>query len=176
MENNKDPTEREIKFYKDKIEPYLKEISKWRRSGYTTKQVAERLGISQRTIERYQIKFESLRSALKKGKEELIIELEETLYKKALGYEYWEEKEFIESDGKKKKVKKERIKKVCQSDTALIFALKNLAPHKWKDRHEEKEDELSRDGINEFIKATNMSESEIQAIFKEEDNEKKEEK
>ncbi|WP_051623567.1 helix-turn-helix domain-containing protein [Clostridium hydrogeniformans] len=134
MENNKDPTEREIKFYKDKIEPYLEEIPKWRRNGYTTKQVAERLGISQRTLERHQKKFESLMTALKKGKEELVLELEETLYKKALGYEYWEEKEYISSDGKKKKVKKERIKKLYQSDTALIFALKNLAPHKWRDK------------------------------------------
>ena len=59
------------------------------------------------------------------------------LLRSAMGYEYEETETWLEEvDGvQKKRVK--RIKKVAHPDTgALAFALKNLAPDKWKDRQE----------------------------------------
>ena len=80
----------------------------------------------------------SIREALKNGKEELIENLEDSLYKRAMGYEYEETKTIREKDDNgKDKVKLEITKKKLHPDTgALAFALKNLAPDRWKDRHD----------------------------------------
>lgn len=120
------------------VKPYLDRIPKWRRQGMTEQQIWEKLNVGTSTAERYKNDYWELREALKNGKEELIENLEDSLYKRAMGYEYEETKTIIEKDDNgKDKVKLEITKKKLHPDTgALAFALKNLAPDRWKDRHD----------------------------------------
>lgn len=123
--------------YDTHVAPHLKRIPSWRKQGMTEEQVADKLDIAYSTLNLYKNKYSELSEALKKGKEELIEELEDSLYKKAMGYEYEETETWLEEvDGvQKKRVK--RVKKIAPPDTgALCFALKNLAPDKWRDRQD----------------------------------------
>ncbi len=123
--------------YDTHVVPYLKRIPSWRKQGMTEEQVAKRLGVAYSTLSLYKNKHSEFSEALKKGREELIEELEDSLYRKAMGYEYEEQETWIEEvDGvQKKRIK--RVKKQSLPDTgALAFALKNLSPNKWRDRHD----------------------------------------
>jgi transcriptional regulator with XRE-family HTH domain len=115
--------------------PNLDRIPKWRRQGMTEEQICKKLDVSVSTFNVYKNKYVELMEALKKGKEELIEELQDSLYKRALGYEYEEIKEFIEKDEKgNSKVKREIYKKIMHPDVgAIAFALKNLDKDNWKD-------------------------------------------
>ncbi len=118
--------------------PNLDRIPKWRRDGMTEEQICKKLDVGVSTFNRYKKQYRELREALKKGKEHLVEELEDSLYKKAIGFEYEEIKTYISKDLDGKATQRmEKFKKYAQPDTgALAFALKNLAPDKWKDRHD----------------------------------------
>ena len=120
------------------VKPYLDRIPKWRRQGMTEQQIWDKLNVGTSTAERYKLEYRELREALKNGKEELIENLETSLYKKAMGYEYEETKTVREKDDNgKDKVRIEVTKKHLAPDTgALAFALKNLDPERWRDRHD----------------------------------------
>lgn len=123
--------------YHTHVVPHMDRIPSWRKQGMTEEQIAERLGIGYSTLSLYKTKNIELLEALKKGKEELIEELEDSLYRRAMGYEYEETETWLEEvDGvQKKRVK--RMRKVAHPDTgALAFALKNLAPDRWKDKRD----------------------------------------
>jgi len=123
--------------YDTHVVPYLKRIPSWRKQGMTEEQIADKLDIAYSTLNLYKNKYSELSEAIKKGKEELIEELEDSLYKRAMGFEYEEVETWIEEvDGvQKKRIK--RVKKQALPDTgALAFALKNLSPNKWRDRHD----------------------------------------
>lgn len=146
--------------YEDSVKPYLERIPKWRRQGLTEKQIAKKLKIAYSSLSTFKNNFPELAEALREGKEELIENLEGSLYKRALGYEIEETKETVDveqkgyvkdkqgnfvkdkednliPDIKSKKVKKEKIKKHIPADTgAICFALKNLSSDKWKDKSE----------------------------------------
>ena len=121
--------------YASKVQPRLGEIRKWRRSGYGVKQVASMLGIGYSTMRDYALRFPELEEALKRGQKELIIELEDALFRKALGYEYEETQEHQEiRDGRVVATRRNITRKTAHPDTgALAFALKNQAPAKWAD-------------------------------------------
>ena len=71
-------------------------IPSWRKQGLTEEQIAQKLGIAYSTLNLYKDSHLALSEALKKGKEELIEELEDSLYKKAMGYEFEEVETWIE--------------------------------------------------------------------------------
>lgn len=121
--------------YYTKVEPVLDRIPAWRKQGLTEKQVAEKCGVSYSSINNYKRDFPELMEALATGKEELIEVLEDSLYKKAMGFEYEETETFIEQqNGKEVKRVKKVVKQALPDTGALCFALKNLAPHRWRDR------------------------------------------
>ena len=128
--------------YNTYIKPYLKDIETWIRNGETEYGIYEKLGVSEAAWYVYKNKYKELKECIKKGEQNLTLHIESQLYKKCNGYEYEETKTLIEKDGKGKEKKKvEKIKKqVVPSDTAIIFALKNLNSDKWKDRQEFKGD------------------------------------
>lgn len=129
------------------IEPRLDEIAAWCRDGLTDKQIASNLSVSVTTLFKYKAEKPELVQALKKNKEIADLEVENALFKKAIGYEY---KEVIDEvfgtptgefydDGKPKltadRVRRRTITKVMPPDsTAQIFWLKNRQPEKWRDR------------------------------------------
>jgi DNA-binding transcriptional MerR regulator len=127
--------------YDTHVKPFLDRIPAWRKDGLTEEQVAKRLGVAYSTFREYAKKYSALSAVIKKGKEDLLEELKESLYKRAMGYEYEEVKQFIEKDAQdRQKTKVEKIKKFVFSDTCLLFALKNLDPENWRDRKEVQQD------------------------------------
>lgn len=106
----------------------------WARDGLTDEQLAKKMGIGTRTLYEWKEKHPQISQALKKGKEVVDIQVENALLKRALGYEYTEEKvEISEKDGKKVV---QTVKHVAPDTTAQIFWLKNRRPEKWRDKPE----------------------------------------
>lgn len=93
----------------------------------------------------------SLKKARKEFRETIVQTLEQSLWKRAAGYEIEESKNEYRTlkDGSKVLVKSSKITKHFPPDTgALIFALTNLDPENWKNRQDNR---LSvDDGISGF--------------------------
>jgi hypothetical protein len=128
--------------YDSHVKPFLDRIPSWRKDGLTEKQVAFKLGISEDSLYTYKNLYSEFSECLKKGKENLIEELETSLYKRAMGYEYEEIKQYIEKDvmGQQKTKIEKTTKHLAPSDTAIIFALTNLKGEKWKHKKEVQQD------------------------------------
>lgn len=104
----------------------------WARDGLTDEQIAHNIGVNVCTLYDWKKKYPKISNTLKKGKEVIDIQVENALLKRALGYEYTEEKvEISEKDGKKVV---QTVKHVAPDTTAQIFWLKNRRPEKWRDK------------------------------------------
>ncbi len=120
------------------VKPRLIEVEAWKRDGLTDEQIMGNLGISKATFYKYKAKYKELEQALIKGKEVADIEVENALFKRAVGYNYIERiKETKEINGKTTVIIKEVEKHMAGDTVAQIFWLKNRKPNKWKDRQEE---------------------------------------
>ena len=74
-----------------KIDEWLKEdklilLEGWARAGLTNEQIAHNIGINVKTLYDWQNKKEIIRETLKKSKEVVDIQVENALFKRALGY------------------------------------------------------------------------------------------
>lgn len=116
----------------------LLRVEGWARNGLSDEQLAYNIGISVSTFYQWQINYPEFSEAIKRGKKPVDEEVENTLLKSALGFEYEETiTEIIEQpDGtQRKQIKK--VKRYCPpSNTAQIFWLKNRRPDRWKDRQD----------------------------------------
>jgi len=123
--------------YETDVKPRLVEIEAWKRDGLTDEQICKNLGIVKDTFYKYKEKYTDFSDALKKGKEVADIEVENALFKRAIGYKYKEViKEVKEIDGKKSTYVKEVIKEMAGDVAAQIFWLKNRKSSKWKDKQD----------------------------------------
>lgn len=101
--------------------------------GYTDKQLADFFNVNERTINRWKKDYPEFCQSIKKGKEVADIEVIESLYKRAIGFEYDETELKTDGNAKSKRV----IKKLVVPDTtAQIFWLKNRQPKIWRDKQE----------------------------------------
>ncbi len=106
----------------------------WARDGLTDEQIAEKIGINRATLYDWKKKYPNISNALKKGKEVVDIQVENALLKRALGYEFQEERvERSDKDGVKIV---QTIKHVPPDTTAQIFWLKNRRPDKYRNKPE----------------------------------------
>lgn len=104
----------------------------WARDGLTDEQIAHNIGISRGTLYDWKKAYPDISNALKRGKDVVDIEVENALLKRALGYEYTEERvEISDKDGRKVI---QTTKHVAADTTAQIFWLKNRRPDKWRDK------------------------------------------
>jgi len=94
--------------YETHVKPKLDRIKKMRQSGYREEDIYKYCGVSHEAFARYKRNYVELVEALKIGTDDLILDLEDTLFKKALGGD----------------------------TTCLLFSLKNLAPKRWADKQE----------------------------------------
>lgn len=133
--------------YETDVKPKLVEIEAWKRDGLKDEQICKNLGISVDTFYKYKIKYTEFSEALKKGKEVADIEVENALFKKAIGYNTKVKKAFkvknVEYDDYGKKVKEyeeivlaEEEIHIPADTTAQIFWLKNRKSSKWKDKQD----------------------------------------
>lgn len=125
------------------------------REGDSNILACKKVGISKSTfyewLESYPDFSDSLKKARKEFRETIVQTLEQSLWKRAAGYEIEESKNEYRTlkDGSKVLVKSSKITKHFPPDTgALIFALTNLDPENWKNKQDNR---LSVDeGISGF--------------------------
>ena len=121
-------------------------LEAWARDGLTDEQIAANIGIHVRTLYEWKKRNQQIVQSLKKGKEIVDIEVENALYKKAVGF-----KETIKKPVKVKRVdyvdgkRSQEYEEVVDAEeevfippdtTAQIFWLKNRKPEKWRDKPE----------------------------------------
>ena len=127
--------------YATKIKPRLLEIAAWARDGLIEKDMCKLLGVSVSTFSKHKAENPELMEALKTNKAIADINVENSLYKRAIGYKYKETTREIRTgkDGKVlSKYVKEIEKEALPDTTAQIFFLKNRMVGKWRDKHKEK--------------------------------------
>lgn len=110
----------------------LLKIEGWARDGLIDEQIAQNIGIRAATLYEWKKRFPEISETLKRGKEVVDRQVENSLLKRALGYEYDEVKEKFEGN-----VMTERTvtrKEVVPDVTAQIFWLKNRKREAWADR------------------------------------------
>ena len=118
-------------------EEKLKLLQEWGKNGLTNSQIAKNMGVSERTLYGWLKRYEVLSDNLNNGKAIADREIENSLYKRALGYEIQEEKITIEELNGVVKKKKQIIKKhVPGNVTAQIFWLKNRKSKEWRNNEE----------------------------------------
>lgn len=112
------------------VQPKLETIKGWARNGLSNEQIARNLGVAESTFYEYKNQHPELEEALRRGVEDAIMEVENALFKSAIGFYY--DEEVACKDGSVAKVTK-----YCKPNTtSMIFFLKNKAPDKWRDRQE----------------------------------------
>lgn len=122
--------------YKEWLTPErLSLLEAWCRDGLIDADIAKRIGIRRETLYDWKNKYPLISNALKKGKEIIDIEVENSLLKRAMGYEYEEVTE--ERVGEMGLITTKIVKKqVVPDTTAQIFWLKNRKPKEWRDKQE----------------------------------------
>lgn len=122
---------------KGKYHKWLKDdnltlLEGWARSGLSDEQIAKNVGISTVTYYEWIKRFPDISKAIKKGKEVSDFEIENALFKSAIGYEVEEVKTYIEetAGGQKKRIEKTK-KHIAPNVTAQIFWLKNRKRNVW---------------------------------------------
>lgn len=125
---------------KGKYQEWLEEdnlikLEAWARNGLTDEQMANNIGINVATLYTWKKKYGEINEALKRGKEVVDIEVENSLLKAAKGYFVDEEKTYIsEVNGVVTKRKEITKKYIAPNTTAQIFWLKNRKPIEWRDK------------------------------------------
>ena len=140
---------------KGKFNDVKDDIISYIREGDSNILACKKVGISEETFYTWindKPEFsESLKKARKEFRETIVQTLEQSLWKRAAGYEVEEVKNEYSTlkDGSKVLVKSSKTTKHFPPDTgALIFALTNLDPENWKNKQDNR---LSvDDGISEF--------------------------
>lgn len=119
----------------------VNEICTHIRSGSTQREAHKKAGISHDAFYTWLKTKADFAEKVKKAKEEFLSsrveELEKSLFKRALGFEYTEkETEYVsDADGTQRiKSKKQKQKYYAPDVGALVFALTNLAPERWKNK------------------------------------------
>ena len=126
---------------KGKYQEWLEEnnlikLEAWARNGFTDEQLANNMGINVATLYTWKKKYGEINEALKRGKEVVDIEVENSLLKAAKGYFVDEEKQYIsEVNGVVTKRKEITKKYIAPNTTAQIFWLKNRKPIEWRDKN-----------------------------------------
>ena len=115
-------------------EDNLKLLEAWARDGLTNEQIAHNIGIRSKTLYEWINKFSVIGDALKRGKEVVDIEVENSLLKRALGYSYDEVTKEINKETGQLVVTKVVTKQVIPDTTAMIYWLKNRKPKQWRDK------------------------------------------
>lgn len=137
--------------YETDIKPRFDEITHWLRSGASEKQIYENLGITKDTFYRYKRNYKEFYDLLKNGRQALVMQLRNTLIKKAMGFEYTEVKQYAREENGNKVTYVEKTTKTALPDVAALnLCLKNYDPDNWANdpqalKLKEKELELRRE-------------------------------
>ena len=150
--------------YQTHVEPYLKDIEHWCRDGRTEDEIRRRLGVAMSTFSTYKNQYPELSEVLKRGKAEADYEVEDALFKRAIGYEFEEiTSERVYNERTEEWVLEETkrvLKKQAPDTTAAIFWLKNRKPQVWRD----KQDVEHSGGMNNSVDLSGLSVEELRKL------------
>lgn len=161
--------------YEQKVVPHLSLIEKWARNGVKNEEIRKNLEIGKATWYKYVNEHSELSELLRKTREIVDAEVENSLFKKAVGH-----KVKVKKHIKVKKVDYENGRKVRETEEikavydevyippdlgAQCFWLKNRIPEEWKDRKavegvQNSEDENEVIMITERLEADDESDME----------------
>ena len=110
----------------------LLKIRGWARDGLIDKQIAHNMGVAWSTLKIWKNRFPELAEAISKSKEVVDREVENALFKRAMGYWVTETETTTFSDGTTKTTEKHRH--IVPDTTAQIFWLKNRKPDEWREK------------------------------------------
>ena len=125
----------------------------WARDGLNDEQIAHNVGIRAGTLYEWKNRFPEIAEAIKKGKRPVDVQVENALYRSALGFKQTVKKpiKLRRKDGSEYIEYGEEEIYIAPNITAQIFWLKNRKRDKWCDKPEPiKKTEQIEDG---FIKA-----------------------
>lgn len=120
--------------YDEYVAPHLDEIRKWVEAGATDDEIAKSLNIGTSTLITYKKKYPAFQQAFARGREKVVIEIKAALLKKALGFEYEEEKRVGRKDKNGENIiLVEKYRRYCPpSETAAGMLLRNY-DKEWRD-------------------------------------------
>ena len=129
----------------------------WSRDGYTYRDIADKIGITVRTLSLWREKHPEIDEALRKGREIIDYKVENALLKAALGYKAKETRIVIETDRRRGNVvtttRETLTRDVAPNVTACQVWLYNRLPDRWK-RNRDKANELTDEASNIQVTVT----------------------
>ena len=133
-----------------KIQEWLEEdklilLEGWARDGLSEEQIAKNMGITRPTLWDWKKKELNIFNALKKGREVADYEVENALFKRALGYTIQINEQKIDKDGCVHDTTRDMH--IPADTTAQIYWLKNRKPKEWRDKVEQEITSFNRYNI-----------------------------
>ena len=121
--------------YETEIKPHIAEIKKAVEAGATVEEVAKAFGIATSTLHKYKAEKKELKDAFARGREKIVFEIKGALLKKALGFEYEEEKKVGKKDknGEQIILVEKYTRYSVPSETAAAMLLRNY-DKEWLDK------------------------------------------
>lgn len=115
------------------VPAFADQAEKLCRLGATDRDLADFFGVDEATINRWKVRYPDFCKSLKIGKEEADNRVEQSLYRRALGYSHDAVKIF-NNEGTALVVP--YVEHFPPDTTACIFWLKNRKPAAWRDKHD----------------------------------------
>lgn len=112
----------------------LSKVTQLCRLGATDEELAEFLDIAVSTLNKWKMEYPEFMEAIKKGKIISDAKVVDSLYKRATGYKYNEQR--IKSVGGEVCEEITTVKEVPPDPTACFFWLKNRRKQNWRDKQE----------------------------------------
>lgn len=137
-----------------KIDEWLEQdkltlLEGWARDGLTNEQIAKNIGINVKTLYDWKNKESNICNSLKKGREVADYEVENALFKRAVGYTIQVNEQKIDKDGCIHDLVKDVH--IPGDTTAQIYWLKNRKPDKWRDKVADTENEEAITNASEIL-------------------------
>lgn len=125
-------------------------LEDWARQGLFDKQICKNMGVSEATLTNYKKKYPEIKEALRKGKEVVDIEVENAMFKRAIGYTITINEQKVDKDGCIHDLKRDLH--IPGDVTAQIFWLKNRRRQQWRDKVEHGVDNGEVTKLDELLK------------------------
>lgn len=137
-------------------------IESWASDGLSNEDIAYNMGIHPSTLSNWLKQHSQINQALKRGRVPVSRKLENSLIKKALGFEYEEvtTEIWVDDSGKERKKAMKHSRYSLPDTTAAIFLLKNYKPEKYRNYNEMTKRKMEAE-IGHVLMETKKLEAEI---------------